>query len=153
MKDLIWPIVRPAAARAAGLVFLLALVEPGVPLILGLRRTLAFQIVSAAGQPAPFPRMAVWALMAGIARALGLARVPLEGRLPILAEPAEGMPASGSGRQPRRVSGLSVTLAAVPLGSWAIVAWLPIFGLVPAAFGERTTGKRDRTANGAARRR
>ncbi len=63
---LTWPLVRPAAARAAAIVFPLALFEPGVPLILGLRRTLAFQIVEAAARPAPFPRIAVWTVMAAV---------------------------------------------------------------------------------------
>ena len=49
-RNLIWPMIRPTVARAAALVFPLALLEPGAPLILGLRRTLAFQIVEAAGR-------------------------------------------------------------------------------------------------------
>ena len=63
-RNVTWPLIRPAAARAAAIVFPLALLEPGVPLILGLRRTLAFQIVEAAARPAPFPRIAVWTAMA-----------------------------------------------------------------------------------------
>ena len=63
-----WPLIRPAAARAAAIVFPMALLEPGVPLILGLRRTLAFQIVEAAGRPDPFPRLAVWTVMAAAHR-------------------------------------------------------------------------------------
>ena len=55
-RDLYWPIVRPRAARAAAIVFVLAMVEPAQPLILGLRRTLAFQIVDAAASSAVFPR-------------------------------------------------------------------------------------------------
>ena len=61
-----WPLVRPRSARAAAVVFVFALAEPGAPLVLGLRRTLAFQIVEAAGRPDPFPAAAVWAVMTGL---------------------------------------------------------------------------------------
>ena len=54
-RSLSWPMVRPSALRAAALVFLFALVEPGAPLILGLRRTLAFQIVEPPAGPIPSP--------------------------------------------------------------------------------------------------
>ena len=58
---------RPPCGRAAaGLVFLIAMVEPGAAMVLGLRRTLAFQIVEEATGPSPFPRTAVWSLMAGV---------------------------------------------------------------------------------------
>ena len=71
-----WPIVRPAAARAAGIIFLLAIVEPGAPLVLGLRRTLAFQIVDARRVRAHF-RAAVWP-SGGPDRALRLSHFPLD---------------------------------------------------------------------------
>ncbi|MHB1557371.1 MAG: ABC transporter permease family protein, partial [Isosphaeraceae bacterium] len=61
-----WPMIRPRAARAAAIVFPMALLEPGAPLILGLRRTLAYQIVESATRPAPFPRLAVWTAMAAV---------------------------------------------------------------------------------------
>ena len=77
-RDLSWPIVRPAAVRAAGLVFLIALVEPGAPLVLGLRRTLAFQIVDAATGASPFPRGRVGA-HGRPDRARWLARFSVEG--------------------------------------------------------------------------
>jgi iron(III) transport system permease protein len=63
---LIWPAVRPGAARAAGVVFTLTLIEPGGPLVLGLRRTLSFQIVDAALGPEPSPRAAVLAVFATV---------------------------------------------------------------------------------------
>jgi ABC-type Fe3+ transport system permease subunit len=135
VRQLCWPIVRPAAARAAGLVFLLALVEPGAPLILGLRRTLAFQIASAASQPAPFSRTAVWAVMSGLLGFSGWLAFRWGGGPPILAEPAVGMLFPALARQSPRVSRVRTILAAVMLGAWALVAWLPIFGLVPAAIG------------------
>ena len=65
-RGVIWPIVRPAAARAAAVAFALALLEPGVPILLGLRRTLAFQIVESATGRDPFPATAIWAAMAAV---------------------------------------------------------------------------------------
>ena len=47
-RDVVWPILRPEAARASAVVFALTLVEPAGPLILGLKRTLAVQMFDAA---------------------------------------------------------------------------------------------------------
>lgn len=44
-RTLIWPLVRPRVARAAGLVFAWTLLDPSIPLLFGLRRSLAFQVV------------------------------------------------------------------------------------------------------------
>jgi len=46
--DVVWPNLRPGVARASALVFTLSLVEPAGPLVLGLGRTLAVQLVRAA---------------------------------------------------------------------------------------------------------
>ena len=58
-----WPLLRPAMGRTLGLVFAATLADPGAPLILGLRRTLGYQIVATALGPEPFPRIAVLALI------------------------------------------------------------------------------------------
>ncbi len=63
-RDLLWPLVRPAAARAAATVFVLALLEPCAPLVLGLRGTLPFQILEAASRPDERARAASLALLA-----------------------------------------------------------------------------------------
>lgn len=47
-RPLVWPLIRPDVARVLGLVFGLTLLDPGAPLVLGLRRTLGAQIVAAA---------------------------------------------------------------------------------------------------------
>ena len=47
-RDVVWPILRPEAARASAVVFALMLLEPAGPLILGLKRTLAVQMFDAA---------------------------------------------------------------------------------------------------------
>lgn len=64
-RQFVWPTARPEVARAMGLVFTLTLLEPGAPLVLGLRRTLGHQIVQAAlasDAPGQLTRAAVLAL-------------------------------------------------------------------------------------------
>ena len=42
-----WPLIRPTVARATATVFAVVLLEPGGPLVLGLRGTIGFQVVQA----------------------------------------------------------------------------------------------------------
>ena len=70
-RNLCWPLVRPSVARAAAQVFASTLCEPGAPLIFGLRRTIAFQLVESATRANPFPRVAIWALIAGLIAVIG----------------------------------------------------------------------------------
>ena len=44
-RQLVWPIVRPEVARTSAAVFAATLLDPGAPIVLGQRRTLAFLIV------------------------------------------------------------------------------------------------------------
>ncbi len=62
-SEIIWPILRPYSARATALVFTLTLVEPAGPLILGLRRTLAVQLIGAATRLDQPTRAATLALL------------------------------------------------------------------------------------------
>ena len=62
-RKMVWPFIRPSVASAAATVFTLTLLEPGAPILLGLRRTLAYQAIEALGSDAPFPRAAILALM------------------------------------------------------------------------------------------
>jgi ABC-type Fe3+ transport system permease subunit len=128
-RDLFWPIVRPAAVRAAGAVFLIAMVEPGAPLVLGLRRTLAFQIVDAATGPDAFPRAAVWALMAGLLGLCGWLVFRSLGRAPIAADPSSAACALRLDRREHRAAAVVAIISAVWLSLWAIVVWLPVAGL------------------------
>jgi ABC-type Fe3+ transport system permease subunit len=125
-----WPIVRPAAFRAAALVFVFALFEPGAPLILGLRRTLAFQIVDLAAGRDPFPRVAVWALMAGLLGLAGWAILRWRAGPSILARPEPGVALPRHLRHPRRASALRASVSTVVLATWALAGWLPVTGLV-----------------------
>ncbi len=63
-RRLAWPPIRPAMARAGAFTFALTLADPGPPLLLGLRRTLGYQMVVVATGDAPFPALASLALIA-----------------------------------------------------------------------------------------
>src|SRR5262249_49469547 len=134
-RSLCWPMIRPAALKAAALVFLFAVVEPGAPLILGLRRTLAYQIVETAARTDPFPRVAVWSVMAGLYGWAGWFllrwRAGPAGRhtQPIVAAAPRGG-ARAAAAQPFRSLAWALVLAA-----WLLFAWLPLVGLVRSASG------------------
>ena len=126
-RDLTWPIVRPEAARAAGTVFALALFEPGAPIVLGLRRTLAFQAVEAAFRPGDAPRAAALALLAVAAAGAGRGLIRLWGRTPPPIPPA-ALPARPVAAHGPRAAGLALLLVA-----WGAFALAPLLGLVAAA--------------------
>jgi ABC-type Fe3+ transport system permease subunit len=124
-RHLLWPVVRSGAARAAGAVFTLALVEPGAPLVLGLRRTLAFQIVEAALGPNPAPRAAVLALVAVGLAVAGQVLLGWWGGPPISwpSEPSKTRPPIGRGRH--------AWFGLLALAVWVVLAWTPalvVFG-------------------------
>jgi ABC-type Fe3+ transport system permease subunit len=132
-QALLWPIVRPRAARAAGIVFVLALLEPGAPLVLGLRRTLAYQIVENARRPEPFPAAAAWCVLAGLIGFAGWILFRWWGGTVVSANRA--LPsAGGAGRHGARPASPAVAFGAcVLLGGWACFGWLPQLGLVRVA--------------------
>lgn len=74
-RDLIWPNIRPGVARASALVFTLALVEPAGPLVFGLGRTLAVQIIRAATRLDQPTRASVLALLATAIALVGRATI------------------------------------------------------------------------------
>jgi ABC-type Fe3+ transport system permease subunit len=118
---IVWPLLRPSALRAAGLAFGLALFEPAAPLLLGARRTLAFQILeSATGGASGFPRAATLTL-------LGLAVVLAVHTLFRLRAPARPIPVA-PGRTPRPRAGWRRRVAA----ALACLAWLGFAGTPPA---------------------
>ena len=148
-KTLCWPLVRPRSARAAAVVFLFALVEPGAPLVLGLRRTLAFQIVESADRPDPFPRAAVWAVMAGLLGFVGWILWRWAGGTPYLGNRGNATAASRNARSTRRAKSLRAFASTVLLAAWAIVGWLPLLGLAKLALG--MSGFEPTSAGGALR--
>lgn len=117
--SLSWPIVRPAAARAGAEVFALCILEPGAPLALGLRRTLAFQAVEAAAGATAGPRSATLGVAALLLAAVAarLSRAWARDRRLSLSSP-----------RPGRDPGLQLALARWPLlGAWAFCATLPLW--------------------------
>jgi ABC-type Fe3+ transport system permease subunit len=129
-RQLLWPMVRPAAARAAALVFVFSLVEPGAPLVLGLRRTLAFQLIDASRRPEPFPRLAVWAAAAGLIALVGSVLIRRWGGPAILgASPQRSGPVP-----PRAARAVPAVLSGLLLGTCGIACWLPLVGLARLSF-------------------
>lgn len=126
--ELIWPPVRPYALRATGAVFTLTLVEPGAPLILGLRRTLAFQIVEATLGLDPMPRAAVLALEAAGLALLGRILLDRWGGRPSALPP--GPPIARAEDSPWPRAAIYIGILAVGV----IGAWLPVGAIVASAF-------------------
>ena len=121
-RQIVWPLVRPDAARGGGRVRLDAF-RTGAPLVLNLRRTLSFQIVEAAIGPDPSPRAAVLALAALAVTVVGRVLLRWWGgaESPALAE----TPIS----RPRAAHWLSATAFRLALGAGGL-AWLPVLGVI-----------------------
>lgn len=125
-RDLRWPLARPVAVRAAAVVFGLVLFEPGAPLILGLRRSLAFQIVEAVseGDRALPARAAVLTIM-GLALTLVVRWLTvLQADFPL----PQHLPTRSTRRA--RASWRSAVLAVSFLLIWCISAGFPFLGLI-----------------------
>ncbi len=124
-RNLYWPLVRPAAARAAGTVFALTLFEPGAPLVLGLRRTLAVQAVEAATRSSPgsAPMAATLALTAWWLAAAGRSAFRVWGRS------APSLPAATSATKPSAASGSEAVVLLILLATWSAVSLAPALGL------------------------
>jgi iron(III) transport system permease protein len=122
-RQLIWPIVRPRAARAAAAVFTLTLVEPGAPLVLGLRRTLAFQLVDSALGPDPAPRAPLLALAAiGLAVA-GQVLLGWWGGPPVSSSPEPSKARSAT------AGGTRAVLCLLAMGGWGVLGWFPVLAV------------------------
>ena len=118
--EIVWPILRPRVARGVAMVFTLTLVEPVGPLVLGLRRTLAVQILAAAIRFDQPTRAAALALLAIAIACVG--RVAIGwwgGRVDDRVPPDEGRSASSAG--PRRA-----WLSRLILVGWSLFAVGPI---------------------------
>jgi ABC-type Fe3+ transport system permease subunit len=122
-RMLVWPIVRPETARTLAAVFAVALLEPGAPMVLGLRRTLGYQMVEAVTRPDSAPRAAVLALL-GLAFAL-IGRLLIRGwggpRIDI--DPRERSDRPSPAGWPRAL------LSALGLSAWVAFGIAPLIGL------------------------
>jgi ABC-type Fe3+ transport system permease subunit len=130
--ELTWPRIRPGIVTAARGLFVLTLADPGPPLVLGLRRTLAFQIVASALGRDPFPRTAAVAVLL---LAVSLAARALLRRRETSAWLDAGEPAPQVERDNWRATGAvpsrGVLAGLVVVFSLATaVAWMPALGLV-----------------------
>jgi iron(III) transport system permease protein len=143
-RDLSWPIIRPSAARAAGQIFVFALFEPGAPLILGLRRSLAYQMVDAAVQPEVFPRLAVWVVMTSLFAVAGWLLFRWRGGRPILDAGESGDAPRVTLDHPIATTSPRAWLGILLLAGWSLVAWLPVVGLVHMALGSGSIGNSSR---------
>ncbi len=133
-RALVWPILRPEVARTLAAVFAAALLDPGAPIVLGLRRTLVVPMVEAAtggGLPA---RAAALALLG-----LGLA---LLGRVLIRAWGGSRVDVDPHDRDdpPPRAGGARVVASAVGLSAWIAVGLTPLAGLVGIVVGAFDAG-------------
>jgi len=130
-----WPLIRPPAARAAAWVFALGLLEPGAPLILGLRRTLAFQIVDAASRPAPFPGISAWCLLTGLIALAGVVGLRRLGGARIVTKLTSADVSPRSHSPPRPASLPRAVGSTAILTACCLIAWLPALMLARLALG------------------
>jgi len=123
-RDVVWPALRPEAARAAASVFAIALVEPAGPMVLGLRRTLAVPMIEAASRLDQPTRAATLALLAILISTLARAAILGWG----------GPSRTGPGREPAAptiAAGRRRSLGSVAiLGAWSAVAAGPVGALI-----------------------
>ncbi len=128
---IVWPLLRPSALRASGLVFGLSLFEPAAPLLLAARRTLAFQIVEAVTS-ADSPRAATLTflglLLVATVHTLFRLRAPTR---PIPEAPARTIRPIQSWRQTFGMLGATVL--------WLLLAWTPTLRLVASVLPESSS--------------
>jgi ABC-type Fe3+ transport system permease subunit len=139
-RALTWPEVRPCVAEAAGMVFVVQFADPGAPLILGLRRTPGFQLISLATGRGSFPRVAAITILASLVSLLVWTLVRWWGGPPLRSftciREGGGFPGpdASSLRSPR--SGTSTRSILSRLAStgfavaWSAATLLPLAGLL-----------------------
>src|SRR5208283_2355217 len=114
---------------AVYLVFMINLADPAAPLVLGLRRTLGFQMVATALGPDPFPRLAAIALIVLV--------ITLAGRTTVWRREWSISNANNSpvdcrdenDRRPQIAAWPRAAVSCLILGCWSLLAWLPVAGL------------------------
>ncbi|WP_435019270.1 ABC transporter permease subunit [Tundrisphaera sp. TA3] len=130
-RDLIWPLLRPDVGRAVASVFALALMEPAGPMVLGLHRTLAVQVVASARRFDEPTRAATLALI-GVALAW-LARLLIGWW-----GGANTLPPEPDGPAPPRVPAMAsrrrMLICSLALGAWIVVGVAPILVVLASAF-------------------
>lgn len=134
-RQVVWPLVCPAVARALGVVFTLALMDPGAPLLLGLRRSLAYQAAESAlsGSPGALNHAAVLVLAATVLASAGTILALWWGG------PGEAVKEERSTDhfRPRPTSWPRALASSLFLGLAALTVWLPVGSLLRTAILER----------------
>ncbi len=126
------PVLRPTVARASAWTFALVLVEPGAPLVLGIRRSLAYQLVQAATLPSSENRAAALALIAVALAAAVWAGLLWWGRR----DKPDADPGPPAEAHPRPTTRGRAAIAWVVLGLWAAFAGSPLLGLIATVTGD-----------------
>jgi ABC-type Fe3+ transport system permease subunit len=137
-RDVTWPLVKPFAARAAALVFSATLLEPGAPLVLGLRRTIAFQIVDSARQPNAFPRISIMAVMAALVVSVGWILICRWGGPINSWNRGQHFHKSIAFHRIPSASSVVAAISASVIGMVVILGWLPVLGLVRLTIADAT---------------
>lgn len=127
---LTWPTLRPSVVSAVYLVFMINLADPAAPLVLGLRRTLGFQMVATALGPDPFPRLAAIALIVLAITLAGRSLVWWRGRSLFDADIAPGDDRDSHDRQTQIAAWPRAAVSFLILGCWSLLAWVPVGGLM-----------------------
>jgi ABC-type Fe3+ transport system permease subunit len=139
-----WPQLRPRIVAAARVLFVLTLADPGPPLILGLRRTIGFQVVVSALGRDTFPRAAAAGLLAIVVsftiRSV-LRRRETSAWTRTADTDEDSASRHGTTEPPALPEGRAVGLLPVPLLLLgAVAAWLPVAGLCRLAFATGSPG-------------
>ena len=106
------------------------LADPAAPLVLGLRRTLGFQMVATALGPDPFPRLAAIALIVLAITLAGGSLVWRRGRSLFDADIAPGDDRGFHDRQTQIAAWPCAAVSFLILGCWSLLAWVPVGGLM-----------------------
>ena len=127
---LTWPTLRPPVVSAVYLVFMFNVADPAATLVLGLRRTLGFQMVATALGPDPFPRLAAIALFVLAITLAGRTLLWWRGGSILDAVIAPGHDLDSQDRQTQTATWPCAALSIVVLGFWSLLAWFPLAGLL-----------------------
>lgn len=132
-RQLVWPIVRPEVARTSAAVFAIALLDPGAPIVLGLRRALPYLIVEAALRGDAAPRAAMLALVGLALALLGRGLIRWWGGPRVVVDPH-------ASARPARASWTRAVASVAALAAWAALGLTPLAGLIGIAHDAPTPG-------------
>lgn len=136
-RQLLWPVARPEVARSLAAVFTLTLLDPGPAIVLGLRRTLGFQVVRSAmagSAPGELTRAAVLATLGILLSILGRLLVGWWG--------GKALESPGWRVEPfqriRQAPWAVASACCVLLLGLILLAWLPSLALLGASLADGT---------------